>query len=155
MTSAPVRVVDADQPRHGDRQQVAVAVGILVDLSGRFLMTTRPPGKAYADYWEFPGGKLEGGESVAQALRRELQEEIGVTIGEVVAWREESVDYPHAWVKLSFCRVYDWSGELVMHEGQRARWCRLDDLPAPVLPGSVPVLDWMAEQPEVLSAPGA
>ena len=53
---------------------------MLIDAQGRFLLTTRPPGKVYAGYWEFPGGKLEAGESVEQALRRELQEEIGVTI---------------------------------------------------------------------------
>ena len=87
------------------RTPVDVAVGILVDGQGRFLLTSRPPGKVYAGFWEFPGGKLEPGETVEQALRRELQEEIGVTIGEAPVWRIEEFDYPHARVRLHFCRV--------------------------------------------------
>ena len=70
-------VADGERPREGggDRPITEVAVGVLIDAQGRFLLTTRPPGKVYAGYWEFPGGKLEAGETVAQALRRELQEE--------------------------------------------------------------------------------
>jgi 8-oxo-dGTP pyrophosphatase MutT (NUDIX family) len=52
-----------------------------VRADGALLLTTRPPGKVYAGYWEFPGGKIEAGETVEQALRRELHEELGVTIG--------------------------------------------------------------------------
>lgn len=146
-----VRVVDGDQARVGDRRSVDVAVGILVRADGCFLMASRPKGKVYADYWEFPGGKLEAGEDVAQALRRELQEELGITVGPVWSWRQEQVDYPHALVQLHFCCVYDWQGELVMQEQQQSRWCRLDDLPSLILPGSLPVLDWLRAQPEVLA----
>src|SRR5687767_5746779 len=78
------------------RRPVDVAVGVLIDAEGRFLLTSRPEGKVYAGYWEFPGGKVEPGESVEQALRRELQEELGITIGDALRWREEIVDYPHA-----------------------------------------------------------
>ena len=91
-----VLVVDADRPRApGPRPVVDVAVGVLFDRDGRFLLTTRPPGKAYAGHWEFPGGKVEPGETVEQALRRELQEEIGVTIGSAHPWRVLEADYPH------------------------------------------------------------
>ena len=88
-------VADADQPREGgaDRKIVDVAVGVLIRPNGDFLLTTRPPGKVYEGYWEFPGGKLEAGETVEQALRRELQEEIGITIAAVYPWRVELVDY--------------------------------------------------------------
>ena len=72
MTESLVRVVDADQPRSADRSLVQVAVGVLVRDDQAFLLTSRPEGKAYAGYWEFPGGKLEAGETVEQALRREL-----------------------------------------------------------------------------------
>lgn len=147
-----MRVVDGDQAREGDRQIVAVAAGVLVAAGGRFLMSSRPEGKVYAGYWEFPGGKLEASEDVSQALRRELHEELGITIGEVTPWREEVVDYPHALVRLYFCLVYAWTGALEMRESQQARWCALNDLPHLVLPGSVPVLDWLREQPEVLLA---
>lgn len=139
-------VVDGAQPRPqppGGRPVVEVAVGILVAPDGAFLLTTRPPGKAYAGYWEFPGGKLEAGESVDAALRRELQEEIGVTIGRVHRWKEQLVDYPHALVRLHFCQVFDWTGELHMHEGQDFQWQRLPVDCGPILPGTVPVLAWL------------
>lgn len=139
-------VADAARPREGDRQPVEVAVGVLVRPDGRFLLTSRPAGKVYAGYWEFPGGKVEPGETIEAALRRELVEEIGVVIGAVHPWRVELVDYPHALVRLNFCKVHEWTGELHMHEGQSCAW---EDLPvrvAPVLPGTVPVLQWFAQE---------
>ncbi len=146
MTDRPVLVADGDRPREGgaDRAEVAVAVGVLLRPDGAFLLTSRPPGKVYEGYWEFPGGKLEPGETVEGALRRELREEIGVTIGAVHPWKTERVDYPHALVKLHFCKVYDWTGELHMHEGQSFAWEQLPVRCAPVLPGTVPVLQWFA-----------
>ncbi|AOW12298.1 7,8-dihydro-8-oxoguanine-triphosphatase [Hydrogenophaga crassostreae] len=143
-----VLLVDGELSRQtdGKRNVVEVAVGVLIDKSGRFLLTSRPPGKAYAGYWEFPGGKLEVGESVEQALRRELQEEIGITIGVPEAWREQLVDYPHALVRLHFCKVREWSGRLDMREGQAFGWQSLPVACSPVLPGTVPVLTWLAEE---------
>ena len=145
--SDPLLVVDggASLQRAGDRHAVGVAVGILIDGDGRFLLTTRPPGKAYAGFWEFPGGKLEDGESVEQALQRELREELGIAIGDTEVWREQLVDYPHALVRLHFCKVRDWSGNLEMREGQAFSWERLPVMCAPVLPGTVPVLAWLSE----------
>jgi 8-oxo-dGTP diphosphatase len=139
-------VADGDRPREGgaDRKTVDVAVGVLIKPSGDFLLTSRPPGKVYEGYWEFPGGKLEAGETVEQALRRELIEEIGITIGSAQPWKTELVDYPHALVRLNFCKVFDWTGELHMHEGQSFAWQRLPVTVAPVLPGTIPVLEWFA-----------
>jgi 8-oxo-dGTP diphosphatase len=138
-------VADADLPRQGgaERPVTEVAVGVLMDAEGRFLLTTRPPGKVYAGYWEFPGGKLEAGETVFEALRRELQEEIGITITQVQAWREQLVDYPHALVRLHFCKVHAWQGELHMHEGQTCAWQTWPVELAPILPGAWPVLEWL------------
>jgi 8-oxo-dGTP diphosphatase len=140
-----------------ERTPVDVAVGVLVDPDGRFLLTSRPPGKVYAGYWEFPGGKLETGESVEDALRRELHEELGITIGAVRPWKIELVDYPHARVRLHFCKVFDWSGAFEMREGQQMSWQRLPVAVEPVLPGTLPVLRWLAEEagdaPRPCSAP--
>lgn len=128
------------------RTPVDVAVGVLIDGEGRFLMTSRPTGKVYADHWEFPGGKLEVGETVAQALRRELNEELGIDIGQAHPWQVEMVDYPHALVRLHFCKVYEWAGEFEMREGHAMAWERLPVHVRPVLPGTIPVLRWFAEE---------
>ena len=150
----PVLMADVTVPREGgpERKVVEVAVGVLIQPDGQFLLTSRPPGKVYAGYWEFPGGKLESGESVEEALRRELQEEIGITIGAVHPWKVEMVDYPHALVRLNFCKVFDWQGELQMHEGQMFSWQSLPVQVAPVLPGTVPVLAWFAQERDTQTA---
>ena len=147
MTSKPL-VADAHAERQGgpEREAVEVAVGVLVRADGAFLLTSRPAGKPYAGYWEFPGGKLEAGESVERALRRELEEEIGITIGAVQPWKTEMVDYPHALVRLHFCKVFDWSGALQMREAQSYAWQQLPVQVSPVLPGTIPVLDWFAAE---------
>jgi 8-oxo-dGTP diphosphatase len=134
--------VETQEPR----RPVDVAVGVLIDADGRFLLTSRPEGKVYAGHWEFPGGKLEAGESVEQALRRELHEELGITIGAAVPWQVEIVDYPHARVRLHFCKVFVWQGAFEMREGQQMSWQTLPVRVAPVLPGTKPVLAWFADE---------
>jgi 8-oxo-dGTP diphosphatase len=129
-----------------ERTPVEVAVGVLIDAEGSFLLTTRPPGKAYAGYWEFPGGKVEAGESIEEALRRELHEELGITIGPSEPWNIELFDYPHALVRLHFCKVHTWEGALRMREGQQMAWQNLPVQVQPVLPGTVPVLGWFAAE---------
>ncbi len=141
-----VRLVDAQVPRSADRQLVQVAVGVLIRSDDSFLLTSRPEGKAYAGYWEFPGGKLEMGETVTQALARELQEEIGITIEDCMSWKTEQIDYPHALVQLNFCKVRRWSGELQMREAQLYAWQQLPVTVKPVLPGTLPVLEWFATE---------
>jgi 8-oxo-dGTP diphosphatase len=121
-------------------------VGVLVQADGSFLLTSRPTGKVYAGYWEFPGGKLERGESVEQALQRELHEELGIEVLGIQRWKTELVDYPHALVHLNFCKVTQWRGELQMREGQSCAWQQLPVAVRPVLPGTVPVLRWLAEE---------
>jgi 8-oxo-dGTP diphosphatase len=129
-----------------EREAIDVAVGVLIDSDGRFLLTSRPAGKVYAGYWEFPGGKLEAGESVEAALRRELHEELGIVIGPAVPWRIELMDYAHARVRLHFCKVFVWSGPFEMREAQQMAWQTLPVQVAPVLPGTLPVLRWFAEE---------
>jgi 8-oxo-dGTP diphosphatase len=141
--------------QESERVPVEVAVGVLIERDaaghdGRFLLTSRPEGKVYAGYWEFPGGKLEAGESVEDALRRELHEEIGITIGHgpaaVQPWKQLVMDYPHARVRLHFCKVYTWTGAFEMREAQRMAWQTLPVDMVPVLPGTIPVLQWFAEE---------
>ena len=141
-------VADGQQAREGgaDRPVTEVAVGVLLQKDGAFLLTSRPAGKVYEGYWEFPGGKLEAGETVEQALRRELQEELGITIGSVELWKTQMVDYPHALVRLHFCKVRQWKGELQMREAQSFAWQQLPVEVVPVLPGTVPVLAWLADE---------
>jgi 8-oxo-dGTP diphosphatase len=129
-----------------NRIPVDVAVGVLIDAQGNFLLTSRPEGKVYAGYWEFPGGKLEAGESVEQALRRELHEELGIEIGAAQPWKTELIDYPHARVRLHFCKVFAWHGEFQMREQQSMAWQSLPVAVAPVLPGTLPVLEWFAQE---------
>ena len=129
------------------RKHTDVAVGVLLrESDGALLITSRPAGKPYAGYWEFPGGKLEEGETVEQALRRELIEELGVTMGTADGWKVTEHDYPHALVRLHWCKVMQWSGEFEMREGQQMAWQQLPLDVAPVLPGSYPVLQWLSEE---------
>ena len=129
------------------RKHTEVAVGVLIRLADEaLLLTTRPEGKAYAGYWEFPGGKIEAGETVEEALRRELQEELGITIGGAEVWKVTEHDYPHALVRLHWCKVTDWTGEFEMRESQAMAWQQLPLEVAPVLPGALPVLAWLVEE---------
>lgn len=141
-------VADPTLTRNGGRhrQAIDVAVGVLIRSGDEFLLTSRPQGKPYAGYWEFPGGKLESGETVEQALSRELEEELGIQIGAIHHWKTEMVDYPHALVRLHFCKVFVWSGVLEMRESQSFAWETLPVQVGPILPGTLPVLGWLDEE---------
>jgi 8-oxo-dGTP diphosphatase len=143
-----IKIVDPDIARTtlGKRPVTEVAVGILIRSNGDFLMTTRPVGKAYAGYWEFPGGKLEANETVVEALRRELMEEIGIVIEDAHIWRSSVIDYPHALVRLTFCKISAWTGQLHMRESQQFAWQNLPVQVEPVLAGTVPVLQWLENE---------
>ncbi len=129
-----------------EASRVEVAVGILIRADGAMLLSTRPQGKDYAGYWEFPGGKVEAGETVEGALKRELREELGITVERSVPWKVTEHDYPHALVRLHWLKIHQWSGELEMREGQCMRWQQLPLDVSPVLPGAYPVLRWIAEE---------
>ena len=129
-----------------ERTPQDVAVGVLTRPDGAFLVTSRPAGKVYAGHWEFPGGKVEPGETVEQALARELHEELGITIAGAERWQVQMFDYPHALVRLHFCKVVAWTGEFEMREGQAMAWQQLPVDVRPVLPGTIPVLGWLAAE---------
>ena len=118
-----------------------VAAAIIERRDGQVLLAQRPAGKAYAGYWEFPGGKLEAGESPRDALDRELAEELGIDVRRAAPWLVQRYRYPHAHVELHFFRVFEWTGEPVGHDGQAFKWQvpgRFDV--APLLPANTGVL---------------
>jgi 8-oxo-dGTP diphosphatase len=128
------------------RKVTEVAVGVMVQPDGRYLLAQRPQGKPYEGYWEFPGGKIEPGESVEAALGRELHEELGIDVKASERWRTLEHDYPHAYVRLFFCKVTHWNGTPAGREGQALAWQHLPVEVAPLLPAAIPVLEWLAAE---------
>lgn len=125
------------------RKRIEVAAAVIYDDAGRFLLAQRPPGKAFEGYWEFPGGKVEAGESAAAAICRELHEELAIEVQReaVCPWLTRDFEYPHASVRLRFFRIYHWQGEPHGREGQRFAWQTTDALSvAPMLPANGPIL---------------
>jgi 8-oxo-dGTP diphosphatase len=120
---------------------VRVAAAVILRPDGDVLLAQRPAGKVYAGYWEFPGGKLEPGESPRAALDRELREELGLAVVRAAPWLVQRYEYPHAHVELHFFRVYEWRGEPHGHDNQAFAWQtpgRFDV--APLLPANTAVL---------------
>ena len=138
------------------RPALEVAVGVVFRADGAVLLGQRPAGKPYAGWWEFPGGKVEAGETVAQALARELHEELGIEVGASQPWVVREFDYPHARVRLHFRRVTEFRGEPHAREGQAFAW--LDPAAidvAPLLPATVPVIAWLRLPPVLLRSAAA
>lgn len=137
----------------GVRKVVDVAAGVIYRDDGRFLLGQRAPGTFYPGYWEFPGGKVERGESAAQALVRELDEELGIRVGKLRPWLLREHHYEHAHVRLHFFEVTGWSGSVNDHVHSALQWVHVDEIAAlcsPMLPANGPILKalslprWMA-----------
>lgn len=123
------------------RPMLEVVAAVIQRSDGRFLLARRPDGKPYAGYWEFPGGKVEPGETAPDALRRELREELGIEVGRAYPWLTRRFDYPHALVRLNFFRVADWRGGLHGREGQQLSWQTPEQVTVePLLPANGPIL---------------
>ena len=133
-----------------DRRMVLVAAVALIDPDGRVLLAQRPEGKAMAGLWEFPGGKVEPGETPEAALIRELHEELGIDTWQSclapLTFASHSYDEFHLLMPLFACRR--WQGIPAAQEGQNLAWVRpqnLRDYPMPAadLP-LIPILrDWL------------
>jgi len=133
-----------------DIKVVEVAAAVILRADGQeFLLACRPEGKVYAGYWEFPGGKVEPGETVRQALVRELQEELGITATACSPWLTRRFTYPHATVRIHFWRVTAWDGEIGVTaplEHSAVAWQRIGEAAtvSPVLPANGPILKALA-----------
>lgn len=124
---------------------VEVAVAVMLRADGAFLLARRPAGKVYAGYWEFPGGKVEPGETPAEALTRELREELGIEALRSYPWITRGYEYSHATVRLNFFRVLHWRGVPQPREAQELAWQRFDARRVePMLPANAPVLAALA-----------
>lgn len=133
---------------------VQVAVAILMQPNGEYLLASRPNGKGWAGWWEFPGGKIESGETPEHALIREAQEELGITPTQIQPWIKRRYDYPATHdaeaktVLLHFFFVHAWQGELQAREGQQFAWQHPRKLNAsPVLPANAPIMQALSLPP--------
>ncbi|MCD1624937.1 MAG: (deoxy)nucleoside triphosphate pyrophosphohydrolase [Paracoccaceae bacterium] len=129
---------------------VLVSAVALIDADGRVLLAQRPEGKSMAGLWEFPGGKVEQGETPEAALIRELHEELGINTWSSclapLTFASHSYDDFHLLMPLFACRK--WEGIVTPREGQSLKWVRAIDLKLyPMPPADIPLIpilrDWL------------
>jgi 8-oxo-dGTP diphosphatase len=145
MSDDPLDFCPADPaaPPAGDRPIVLVAAVALIDPDDRILLAQRPAGKTMAGLWEFPGGKVEPGETPERALVRELREELGIDTRESclapIAFASHAYDKFHLLMPLYVCRR--WRGLPQSLEGQALRWVRIRELrDYPMPPADIPLV---------------
>lgn len=131
-----------------EKKILLVAAAALVDVDGRVLICRRPQGKALAGLWEFPGGKVEPGETPEACLIRELEEELGVTVAQAClapfVFASHAYDSFHLLMPLYLCRR--WSGVVTAKEHEAIAWvkpARLGDYPMP--PADAPLVAWLRD----------
>jgi len=125
-----------------DKPEIAVAAGILTDAAGRTLLAQRPEGAHMAGWWEFPGGKLDDGETPLGGLTRELREELGVEVHSAEPLLSYRHEYPERVVHLHVWRVSEFAGEPTGLEGQALRWAAVDQLmEIGLLPADLPIVE--------------
>jgi len=132
------------RPAGGLKPTVRVVAALLYDRTRRVLISQRPEGKTLAGHWEFPGGKIEAGESPRAALKRELAEELGVEVRSLRPAFELTYEYPERHVELLVWQVERYVGEPSGREGQALRWEKPAGLRSlPLLPADLPIIDWL------------
>jgi 8-oxo-dGTP diphosphatase len=131
-----------------DRPIILVVAVALIDADGRVLLAERPEGRSLAGFWEFPGGKVEPGETPEAALIRELAEELGIDVAAAclapLSFASHAYEDFHLLMPLYVCRR--WSGMVTPREGQRLRWVRASDLGTlPLPPADRPLVPMLQE----------
>ena len=125
----------------GGAKIINAAVAVLIRKDGQVLLAQRPEGKPWAGWWEFPGGKMEEGETALESLQRELQEELGTQAIDAYPWVTRTFAYPEKTVKLHFFIVRSWVEEPHGREGQLLSWQVPYQLNvSPMLPANEPIL---------------
>lgn len=122
-------------------------VAAVIWRGSRFLAVRRPPGRPQAGFWEFPGGKVEPGETLEQALARELDEELGIVPTTWAFWREKRHAYPHLRVRLHFFHVYQYAGLAAPREGHELRWLAPQAADVPFLEADTEIVALLAQGP--------
>jgi 8-oxo-dGTP diphosphatase len=145
MSGAPA---GSSSSAHLSSPRLEVVAAVIIRADGSFLLGQRPAGKVYAGYWEFPGGKVEPGETPLAAIERELKEELGIEVRTAYPWIVRDYDYAHAAVRLRFYRVVEWSGNPRGLENQCFSWQLLHAINVdPLLPANGPVLRGLSLPP--------
>jgi 8-oxo-dGTP diphosphatase len=129
--------------KHSGLPLVLVAAALLVDRPGRVLIARRPEGKSMAGLWEFPGGKVQAGETEKEALGRELKEELAITVSQASLHRVVKISHRyedfHLIMPLYLCR--SWTGKITPLEGQKIAWVSPLELPDyPMPPADAPII---------------
>ncbi|MFT5709914.1 MAG: 8-oxo-dGTP diphosphatase [Halioglobus sp.] len=128
---------------------VHVAVGVILNKNQQVLIARRPMGSHQGGLWEFPGGKVETGESLEQALFRELKEELAIEVSECSALVTIEHDYGDKLVLLDVCLVREFTGDAVGMEGQVLQWIGLDQLREFEFPAAnKPIVELLTALPE-------
>lgn len=127
-------------------KKINVAAGILIDKNNRVLITQRIEGKLLKGFWEFPGGKLNIGENPEIALKRELEEELGISVISYEPFMQLEHCYYNQAVNIDFFLVHKWLGSIVGLDGQNIQWVKISRLPKKkLLEADIPIIKALQE----------
>ncbi len=129
-------------------KRVHIVAGIIFNQDkSQVFITKRPDDKHKGGFWEFPGGKVEPGETIEQAMVRELEEEIGITTTEQSRFEHLEFDYPDKSLKFDFISVTQFEGQPYGKEGQQGQWVKVDELANYAFPeANVPILERVVKE---------